>query len=84
MDTLLVNIVSNLRARLLVHRSTFPLEINKNINSIETALCLVEFSMDTNPSRSITMEKEKWFNTGLFVDMILINRHISHLFRFGD
>jgi|GEM_PF-915494 len=70
----LKNIVEILRKRL--HKYLLATEVkgkSVHINSIEIALCLTEFSIETNPHRPISNDEEKWFNAGYFIDMILRN-----------
>ena len=47
--------------------------ISIHINSMEIVICLVEFSLKTNPPRSISKEEEQWFNAGYYLDLILGN-----------
>ena len=76
----LIKLVTKLRKRLLEYRYYEKgNDISIHINSIDIALCLVEFSLNTNPPRPITIEEEKWFNAGYYLDMVLRNSEWSDL-----
>ncbi len=70
----LKNILESLRKKLYKYLLATDVKAKSvHINSIEIALCLAEFSIETNPHRPISKEEEKWFNAGYFIDMILRN-----------
>jgi hypothetical protein len=48
-------------------------EISIHVNAIEIAVCLVEYSVKTNPARSISKEEERWFEAGYYLDLIFGN-----------
>ena|ERR1041385_4494964 len=73
-------ITDKLRKRLLEYLCfTQGKERSVHINSIEIVLCLVEFSVQTNPPRPISKEEERWFEAGYYLDMILRNSEWADL-----
>lgn len=70
----LSEIAQNLRSRLVAFRLNVPFaEASIHINAIEICVCLVEYSLKTNPVRSITKEEEQWFEAGYYIELILGN-----------
>jgi len=58
--TELSDIIQQLRKQLIEFRLNVPFEgASIHINAIEIAVCLAEYSLKTNPVRSITKEEER-------------------------
>ena len=73
-------LVKQSRARLVEYRFSFrDDEPSIHINAYEIAICLVEFSLNTNPHRQISIEEEQWFKAGRYIDLILGNSEWSDL-----
>ncbi len=67
-------IIKQLRKRIIEFRSNVSFEeTSMHINAIEITICLVEYSLKTNPVRAISKEEEQWFNAGFYLDLILRN-----------
>lgn len=70
----LSEIIQQLRGRLIEFRlkESFD-ESSIHFDAIEIAVCLAEYSLKTNPVRSISKEEERWFEAGYFLDLVLSN-----------
>lgn len=74
MNTELSDILQKLRKRIVEFRLTIPFEETSiHINAIEIAAGLVEYSLKTNPIRTISKDEERWFEAGYYLDLILGN-----------
>ena len=72
--TELSNTIQQLRMRLIEFRLSEPFEeTSMHINAIEIAICLAEYSLKTNPVRSISKEEERWFEAGYYIELVLVN-----------
>ena len=70
----LTDILKRIRNRLIEFRTNNSYEeISMHINAIEIAVCLVEYSLKTNPVRAISKEEEQWYQAGYQLDLILGN-----------
>jgi hypothetical protein len=70
----ITDLVEKLRKRIKEFHLNISFENTSiHINAIEIAICLVEYSIKTNPQRPISKEEEKWFEAGRFVELVLGN-----------
>lgn len=46
------------------------LNVSIHLNALEMAICLTEFSLNTNPTRPISKEEEQWFEAGRYIDLL--------------
>ena len=70
----LSQLIQQLQGRLIEFRlkESF-VESSIHINAIEIAVCLTDYSLKTDPTRSISKEEERWFEAGYFLDLVLGN-----------
>lgn len=74
--------VASLRKRIRDLRVADSDDVSIHIVSVEIALGLVEFSLNTSPHRAIERSEEKWFNAGRYVEMILGNSEWQDIIRY--
>ena len=64
--------VKKARSRLIELRSSSlnSTTVSIHLNSLEMAICLTEFSLNTHPARPISREEEQWFEAGRYIDLL--------------
>jgi hypothetical protein len=65
------NMTLKARTRLSDFRIKHQEGVSIHVNASEIAINLVEFSLKTTPSRSISKDEEQWFNAGRYIELVI-------------